>query len=91
MNERIAWVLRQKGVIEILLYMHRNPTARYADLKKVIKSESTLIRVVNILLNEGIVEKRVLNEKYRPTEYTLTDKGRIIAENLDRIFSSDMV
>ncbi len=49
---------------------------------------STLIRIINILVENNLVMKRVLNEKYRPTEYNLTERGRKIAQHLSEIFSS---
>ncbi len=88
MDEKLLWALRQKGVIEILIYIYKNKTAKYSDLKNLIKKESTLIRAINILVEQNLVNRNVLNEKYRPTKYELTEKGTRVAHHLFEIFST---
>ena len=87
MDEKLLWVIRQKGIIEILVHIYKHKNTRYSDLRKLIEKESTLIRAINILVENNLVRKRVLNEKYRPTRYELTEKGEKIAYHLSMMFS----
>ena len=87
MDEKLLWALRQKGVIEILIYIYANKKAKYIELKNLIKKESTLIRAINILVKNNLVNRRILNEKYRPTEYELSENGLETALHLFEIFN----
>jgi len=86
MDEKLLWALKQKGIIEILVYMYVHGKVRYPELKKIIKKESTLIRAINILIQNDLAKRNILDEKYRPTEYMLTEKGLKIAGHLYKIF-----
>jgi len=78
-------LLKREGVPEIILYMYEQKTARYSELKTVLKSEATLVRVLKLLTEEGILSRELLDEKYRPTEYTITEKGERIGKRLKEL------
>ncbi|GEM_PF-1570844 len=79
---RIIDIIKREGVAEIIIYMCEHGNARYSDLKNLLDSESTLIRALKILVEEGILTRRVLDEKYRPTQYIITEKGEQVGAHL---------
>ena len=81
-SREILKLLKREGVPEIILYMYEHKTARYSKLKNVLKSEATLVRALKILTEEGILSRKLLDEKYRPTEYTITEKGEKVGRKL---------
>ena len=81
-NKETLEMLKREGVPEIILYMYEHKKSRYSELKGILKSEATLVRVLKILTKEGILTRKLLDEKYRPTEYTITEKGERMAEKL---------
>ena len=78
-------ILKKEGFAEILVYLYENKRARYSELKKKVKSETTLVRALKILTEEGLLKRRLLDEKYRPTEYSLTEKGEMIGGKLKEL------
>lgn len=78
----IIKLLKREGVVEIILYVYNNGKSRYSELKNVLNSEATLVRALKLLTEEGILKRKILDEKYRPTEYVLTEKGRKIGKRI---------
>lgn len=50
-----------------------------------LKSQTTLNRRLNELTTFGILERKLLDEKYRPTEYTLTNYGKKVVRGLKEL------
>ena len=84
-KKEILELLKKEGVVEIIVYMYENKRTRYSELKKVLKSEATLVRSLKILTEKGILIRKLLDEKYRPTEYIITEKGEKIGKKLKEI------
>lgn len=77
-------LIAKEGVVEILLFIHKNGSARYKYLVPIMSSEPTLVRRLNELTSLKILERRLLDEKYGPTEYYLTELGAELSECLIR-------
>ena len=73
-------IFRRKGSIDILLYIAEKGSARYSELKKIIDNEPSLIRSLKVLCEYKYLTRRILDDKYRPTEYEITEKGKVITE-----------
>ena len=71
--------------VRILLFLHEEGEVRYADLTKLIASRGTLSLNVKELEEEGLIQRRVVTTKPIQAHYSLTDKGREIADFLDKI------
>jgi len=68
--------------VKVLIYLY-DKEARYSDLlKEVVPVRSTLSYVLSELIDEGLVEKTIVSAKPVRIKYSLTDKGRRVAEHL---------
>ena len=83
--ENVIKLLGKEGMIRILLYIDNKGSARYQELSGVIKSETTLTTRLKELTSKGILNKKLLTEKYRPTEYSLSKKGKKIIKLIRNI------
>lgn len=73
---KIIKLLSLKGCLPILnkLYLGK---MRFNELRTLIPNESTLSRRLNELKKYGLIGRKVLgNEVHRPTEYSLSERGR---------------
>ena len=68
--------------VKILLYLHSKGQVRHADLEKMIASRGTLASNLNDLLDEGLVARKVISAKPIQSNYSLTEKGRNVVEQL---------
>lgn len=84
-SKTVFRALKKEGAVEILLFLYENKRARYSELKKIVKSEATLTRALKALTEEGLLIRKLLDEKYRPTEYLLTERGEEIAKKLKEL------
>ena len=81
-------IFRRRGSIEVLLYIAEKEKARYSELKNIVDNEPSLIRALKILCEYNYLTRRILDDKYRPTEYKITEKGKIIAEHFKEIIKT---
>lgn len=81
---KIPEILRIPSIV-LLLYIHEKGEVRYADLTKKIDSRGTLSKSINDLIDDGLVDKRIVKGKPIKSFYTLTAKGREIAKRLSDI------
>lgn len=77
--------LLQTPSIEILLFLHSKGEARYTDLAKLIASRGTLSLSLKELGEEGLIQRRVVTTKPIQTYYSLTEKGKEIANHIKTI------
>jgi DNA-binding HxlR family transcriptional regulator len=73
-------LLALKGTVKILRQLQKEQRSMYSDLVKIVGHSTTTTRALNAMMKLGLIQKEVLNEKYRPVMYFLTDKGRKLAE-----------
>jgi len=73
-------LLALKGTIRILKQLSREPRIAYSDLVRTVGHSTTTTRALNAMVKLDLLQKEVLNEKYRPVVYFLTDKGKKLAE-----------
>ena len=68
--------------VKVLIYLYERE-ARYSELlKEVVPVRSTLSYVLSELMDEGLVERTVVTAKPVRIKYSLTDRGRRVAECL---------
>ena len=82
-KRKIFKVLGKTGTMNILEQINDKKVARYQDLMKIFEGEATFVRRIRELSDLGLIERRVTDEKYRPTEYALTKKGKKVLELID--------
>jgi len=75
-------IFRKKGAIEILLFISIKGRARYSELRNVVDSETSLIRSLKFLCEKKYLKREIVDDKYRPTEYEITEKGKAIANKI---------
>lgn len=68
--------------VKVLIYLY-DKEARYSDLlREVVPVRSTLSYVLSELIDEGLVKKTIVSAKPIRIRYSLTDKGKQVAEYL---------
>jgi len=77
--------LLQTPSVRILLFLYEKGEVRYTDLTNLITSRGTLSVNLKELDEEGLVHRRIVTTKPIEAHYSLTDKGREIAANFDKI------
>lgn len=69
--------------VKVLLYLYYNDDndARFSELLKyVIPIRSTLSYILIELLEEGLINRTVINSRPIQVKYSLTERGRQVAE-----------
>ena len=84
-NTKIYKIFRRKGSVEILIYITEKEKVRYSELKEVVDNETSLIRALKVLCEYDLITRHIVDDKYRPTEYEITEKGKVIAGYLKGI------
>jgi len=84
LNVKISMLLQVPSV-RILLFLHEKGEVRYTDLTKLIASRGTLSLNIKDLEGEGLIYRRVVTTKPIQAHYSLTDKGKKIATQFDKI------
>ena len=78
-------MLLQVPSVRILLFLHEKGEVRYTDLTKLIASRGTLSLNIKDLEGEGLIYRRVVTTKPIQAHYSLTDKGKKIATQFDKL------
>ncbi len=66
----------------ILLYIHEKGEVRYGDLTRKIESRGTLSKSLKDLMDDGLVDKKVVKGKPIKSFYLLTSKRKETAKRL---------
>lgn len=85
-----VWMVKISAILQtpsvkILLFLHEKGEVRYSDLTSLITSRGTLSLNLKELDEEGLIQRRVVTTKPIQSYYSLTDKGKKIAEILNRL------
>jgi len=75
--------------VKIILMLHQEEEVRYTELSKLIKNRGALSNAFKELAGENLIQRRI-DQKTRPVQsyYSLTRKGKEIAQEFSRIKSS---
>ena len=68
-----------------MLFLHQKGEARHAELSKILTSRGTLSLNLKDLEKEGLIQRKVLDTKPIQSLYSLTEKGKTIAKQLNEI------
>ena len=79
--------LFRKGAIEMVSYIHKVGKAGYYEMLKqgFVASRETFSILIKELEKEGIVARKLINSRPPRVEYSLTKKGKEVAENLSKL------
>ena len=79
--------------VKVVLHLYQTANSRYSELlRNLVKSRSTLALALRDLQEEGLINRRVKPTRPVQTSYTLTEKGKQVAEHLSaiaRLFSQE--
>lgn len=78
-------LLALKGTTRILEELRQRQKSMYSDLVRIVGHSTTTTRALNAMMALGFIEKEVLNKRYRPVVYFLTEKGRKLAEKASEL------
>lgn len=85
MAARLAKTLSAAGCQEILVGLDRAGSRPFSDLVLEVNDKSTANRALRRLVDAGLVERHVLQDRLRSVEYQLTSRGREVAEVARRL------
>lgn len=77
----------KKGVMDVILYLNQVVKAGYYEIyrQNFVVSRQTFANILKKLEKEGIVNRRIVESRPPKVEYSLTDKGKGIADILIRL------
>lgn len=80
-------VLFGKGVIETILYIEKTGKAGYYEIYKqgFVVSRQAFSNTLKLLEEHGIAERKLIENRPPRVEYSLTNKGKEIADLLKRL------
>jgi DNA-binding HxlR family transcriptional regulator len=84
-DKSILRILAMPGCKEIIMELNSKGTLNFGKLANIMDYRAKATRILKELKNKGIVERRILDDGLRTTQYTLTEKGKAIAEVLIRL------
>lgn len=71
--------------VRIMLFLYQKSQARHAELSKLITSRGTLSLSLKDLEKEELIQRKILDTKPLQSIYSLTEKGKAIAKQLNEI------
>lgn len=77
-------ILAQSRSMEILLALQRKEL-KFTKIVEIASNPTTAMRRVTDLQRAGLISRRVLQNKRRSVEYSLTEKGISVVEFLERL------
>ena len=69
-----------KGTQIILTELSEKGEVKYSDLAKAVVHSTTTSRALSQMEKHGFIKRKVLQAKYRPVIYSLTNRGTQLAE-----------
>jgi DNA-binding HxlR family transcriptional regulator len=75
----------QIASIQILIFLSEKGEVRHAELSEMMKSRGTLSLSLKDLIEEELVQRKVLDTKPIQSLYSLTEKGAMVAKELHKI------
>lgn len=79
---KISDILDTPSIVILLYIYEKGGEVRHKDLEEKIGSRGTLVKSIGDLMEEKLVEKRVIMGKPIKSFYYLTSKGKEIAKKL---------
>ena len=71
--------------VRIMLFLNHRGEARHVELSKILTSRGTLSLNLKDLEKEGLVQRKILDTKPIQSLYSLTEKGKAVAKQLNEI------
>jgi len=83
----VARFLFRKGAIEVISYLRKVGKAGYYEMLKqgFVVSRGTFSNLMKKLGEENILARRIIDSHPPRVEYRLTDKGKEVAEMLNKL------
>jgi DNA-binding HxlR family transcriptional regulator len=85
MSSRLAKTIAASGCQEILLVLDDEGNKPFGMLANQVEDRSTANRALKRLVDAGLVERHVLQDRLRSVQYQLTARGREVAEIARRL------
>lgn len=85
MAARLAKTISAAGCQEILVTLESEGARPFTELAREVDDKSTANRALKRLVDAGLVERHVLQDRLRSVEYELTQRGREVAEIARRL------
>jgi len=82
---KLAKLLTHKDGIELFELIATKKEVPYTELKAITPNEVNLKRRLDELKDLGFIKREILDEKYRPTIYRVTPKGKEVFKQIGKI------
>ncbi|KXA93477.1 hypothetical protein AKJ66_01920 [candidate division MSBL1 archaeon SCGC-AAA259E22] len=76
--------LLKSPCVKILLFLRKEDEVRFSDFTEIITSRGTLSENLKDLEVEGLIERRVVESRPIKSYYSLSEKGKSIADLLSK-------
>mgnify|MGYP000055855744 CR=1 FL=1 len=83
----IFQLLALKGTTKIILALSRGSELTYSQLVSLVGQPATTSRALKLLTDLNLVKRRVVDAKYRPVMYSLTDIGIKLADLIEKLIT----
>ncbi len=83
--KELAQLLTHKDGYELFEMIVTRKKVPYTELKEIVKNEVTLKRRLDELKGLGLIKREIIDQKYRPTIYHITQKGKDVFEHIQKI------
>lgn len=81
---KVSELLRSPS-IKILTFLNQRGEARHSELERLLRSRGTLTTNLNDLIDEGLINRKVITSKPIQSNYSLSEKGRNVTRRLTEL------
>jgi len=75
-------ILGRVGTVEILFTLYRKGACRYSELESLVGNPRSTSKRLKDLVALKLVDRKILADKYRSVDYSLTPVGKEIVSHL---------
>lgn len=83
--KELAQLLTHDAGFELFELITERKEVPYTELKEIVQNEVTLKRRLDELKNLGLIQRQIIDQKYKPTIYHITQKGKDVFDYIQRI------
>ena len=83
--KELAQLLTHKDGFELFELITTRKEVPYTDLKEIVQNEVTLKRRLDELKGLGLIKRQIIDQKYKPTIYHVTQKGKDVFDYIQKI------
>jgi len=83
-NSELIYLLGKKFTMDILSLLHED-LRKYSEIQAITKNPRTTNIRLKQMVEEGLIERKILNDNYRSVVYSITEKGKRILSKINEL------